>query len=250
MRGGVGRCINGHHSVRLGAEGANAGYPAPTSTTRTEASPLITHVDLAQLVSAYVPFDRDGWVFELKYDGFRMLAAHGGDRAELVSRGGRNFADRFPEIAFDLLDLPEVIIDGELVMLNADGRSDFERLVARSRLKRAISITHAARTTPVFLYAFDLIECDGVEFRQRPLVDRKSKLKELLSNTKCIRYAEHIERQGVMLFKIAEEIGLEGIVAKRANASYPRGGRSKDWVKIKTSHGRHIDEERAKWNER
>src|SRR5688572_14341530 len=115
---------------------------------------VITHVDLAQLASAPVPFNRDGWIFELKHDGFRVLAAHRKGRAELTSRRGNDFADRFPEIATALLQLPPVVLDSELVILKGDGRSDFERLWRRSRLKRATWIKHSARSAPACLFAF------------------------------------------------------------------------------------------------
>jgi bifunctional non-homologous end joining protein LigD len=76
-------------------------------------------------------------------------------------------------------------------------------------------------------------------------------LKNLIADVQRIRYCYHIDEQGVTLFRLANELELEGIVGKRADAPYPNGGsRSRDWVKIKTSHGRHIDAERAKWDER
>jgi bifunctional non-homologous end joining protein LigD len=76
-------------------------------------------------------------------------------------------------------------------------------------------------------------------------------LRKVIADAPRIRYTDHIDEQGVTLFRLANELGLEGIVGKRADAPYPNGGsRSRDWVKIKTTHGRHIDEKRAKWNER
>jgi bifunctional non-homologous end joining protein LigD len=87
--------------------------------------------------------------------------------------------------------------------------------------------------------------------RPRPLTARKEMLKKVIADAPRIRYTDHIDEQGVTLFRLANEPGLEGIVAKRADAPYPNGGsRSKDWVKIKTAHGRHVDAERAKWNDR
>jgi bifunctional non-homologous end joining protein LigD len=82
----------------------------------------ITHADLAQLMSAPTPFDRDGWIFELRYDGFRMFASSRDSTPALVSRRGNNFADRFPEISLELLRLPDVVLDGELVILDGEGR--------------------------------------------------------------------------------------------------------------------------------
>jgi bifunctional non-homologous end joining protein LigD len=212
---------------------------------------MITHLDLARLLSAPAPFNRAGWIFELKHDGFRMLAANRKGRVELVSRRGNDFGDRFPEIATALLDLRPIVIDCELVMLNPNGRPDFERLAKRSRLKRAMAIVHAARTTPACLYAFDLLELRGKDTRSRALTARKELLRKVIADAPRILYTDHIDEQGVTLFRLANELELEGIVGKRADAPYPNGGsRSRDWVKIKTAHGRHVDEERAKWNER
>ena len=96
---------------------------------------------------------------------------------------------------------------------------------------------------------FDILQIAGDDVRSRMLLDRKALLKETLASKKRIRYVDQTEEEGVGLFKIADKLELEGIVAKRADAPYPRG-RSSDWVKIKTAHGRQIDAERAKWNER
>jgi bifunctional non-homologous end joining protein LigD len=212
---------------------------------------LITYVDLAELTIAPTPFKREGWIFELKYDGFRMLAAHRGGRAELVSRRGNHFADRFPEIATEMLKLPNVVLDAELVVLDPDGKPNFERLMQRSRRTRRtrrISIDHGARTDPAVLFAFDVLEFDGEDVRQKSLLDRKALLDATLPDLERIRLVGHID-DGLMLYKVADGLGLEGIVAKRAIAPYPRG-KSGDWVKIKTAHGRHVDEGRRAWNER
>jgi bifunctional non-homologous end joining protein LigD len=115
---------------------------------------VITHSDLAELATLALPFNRPGWIFELKYDGFRMLATHYGDQARLISRRGTDYSDRFPELIAELLKLPEIALDTELVMLEKDGRPSFERLIRRRRMKRRLSIEHAARTEPAALIAF------------------------------------------------------------------------------------------------
>ena len=209
----------------------------------------ITHEDLAELVSASTPFNRAGWIFELKYDGFRMFASSRDSEIQLLSRRGNDFADRFPEIAIELLELPDVVLDGELVVLDVQGKPQFDRLSRRSRLSRDVSIKHGARTDPACLFVFDILEIAGDDVRSRSLLDRKAILKAVLTDLKHVRYVEHIEEEGATLFKIAEKLELEGIVGKRADASYPRR-KSGDWVKIKTPHGRRIDEERREWNER
>jgi bifunctional non-homologous end joining protein LigD len=209
---------------------------------------VITYLDLAELTSASVPFNRSGWIFELKYDGFRMVAAHRGGGADLVSRRGTDFADRFPEIMTELLELPHVVLDGELVVLDAAGRPQFDRLVKRSRRTRRFLIDNAARSAPACLFAFDILELDGKDLRGKPLLQRKDALHAVLTSGTRIRYTGHIEEDGAALFKVATQLRLEGIVAKRGDAVYPRG-RSSDWVKIKTAHGKLADAGRAKWNE-
>ena len=100
----------------------------------------ITHEDLCVATKAEQPFSRDGWIFELKYDGFRILASHRGKRVSLLSRRGTDFTEQFPEIAADLKELPAVVLDCELVILDPNGVPQFEPLVRRSRLNRKISI--------------------------------------------------------------------------------------------------------------
>ncbi len=100
-------------------------------------------------------------MFELKYDGFRLFAANRRGRAELQSRNGTELADRFPEIATELLELPDMVIDGELVILDGEGRPQFDRLSKRSRRTRPVAINHGARMDPACLFAFDLLELDG-----------------------------------------------------------------------------------------
>ena len=95
-----------------------------------------------------------------------------------------------------------------------------------------------------------MLEFAGDDVRHQPLLKRKAMLDEVLGAPGLIREVGHIDTNGLMLFKVAEGVGFEGSVAKRAGAPYPRGGRSTNWVKIKTMHGRHVDGRRAKWNER
>jgi bifunctional non-homologous end joining protein LigD len=209
----------------------------------------ITHADLCIATKAEQPFDREGWIFELKYDGFRMLAARRGKLVSLYSRRGTDFTAQFPEIVAELETLPDVVLDCELVMLDESGVPQFEPLVRRSRLTRDISIEHAARTSPAVLYAFDVLELKGQDLRERPLLKRKESLRKVVATATRVRPVDHFVRDGITLFQLAAKNGIEGIVAKRADSPY-KAGRSPDWIKIKTSVGRAIDEERAKWNER
>jgi ATP-dependent DNA ligase len=209
---------------------------------------MITYRDLAMLSPRAAPFNRAGWIFELKYDSFRVLASKRGDDVHLVSRRGNNLIACYPEIDAALRGLPDFVLDGELVVIDAQGKSQFKPLRRRLALKRRISIDHAAKTTPAAIFAFDILELRGKDMRQLPLLKRKTLLKHALTGSPRIRYLDHIGENGERLFVAAEKLGVEGIVAKPADSQYRRG-RASGWLKVKTSAGRAIDEERAKWNE-
>jgi bifunctional non-homologous end joining protein LigD len=209
---------------------------------------LISHLDLAELKLQRRPFNRAGWIHELKYDGFRILVTHASGTVRLLSRRGTAYHDIFPELVADVAQLPYLAIDGELVLLDSDGRPQFGELVRRSRMRKATSIQAASRSRPAAIYAFDLLQLDREDLRPLPLLERKTRLKDALAGAKRIRYVEHIE-DGLGLFAAAEEAALEGIVSKKALARYRRG-RTGDWIKIKTSAGRALVEDRGTWNER
>jgi bifunctional non-homologous end joining protein LigD len=189
---------------------------------------LISYLDLAELISAPAPFDRPGWIFELKYDGYRMFASSVDSEPQLLSRRGTDYTERFPEIAVERLRLPDVVLDGELVIVDDECRPQFDRLTRRSRMTKPISIKRGSRTDPACLFVFDILSIAGDDVRARPLADRKALLAATVAGLKRVRYVDHID-QGVTLFKIADQLGLKGIVAKRADAHYPRrkAGRSK-----------------------
>jgi bifunctional non-homologous end joining protein LigD len=208
----------------------------------------ITYRDLAQPTKRARPFDDPEWVFELKHDGYRVLALKNGDHLRLMSRRGNDLLAWFPEIAADLRKLPDVVLDGELVMLDARGHSEFHRLRGRCAIRDPKRIEASARATPAAIFAFDLLALDHVDLRQQPLLKRKAALQRELRAVKRVCYCQHIGEGGERLFAEAERLHLEGIIAKKADSPYRRG-RTPNWIKIKTQWGRHIDEERAKWNE-
>lgn len=207
----------------------------------------ITHRDLAVPSIKPRPFSAPGWIFELKYDGFRTLAVHDAAGARIVSRRGTDMTAAFPEIAACLVDLPHIVLDGELVLLDANGRPQFEPLRRRLALKRRLMVDDAARREPAALFAFDLLELEGRDLRARPLLERKAALERVLPVSARIVYAQHVGENGERLYADVERLGLEGIVGKRADSPYRRG-RTSDWVKVKTAHGRAIDAARSVWN--
>lgn len=184
--------------------------------------------------TATAPFSSPDWVFELKYDGYRALAHAGAGVGELRYRSKQVATPRFPEIASALraLPYPDMILDGELVVLDAGGRPDFHKLAGRAQLARTSEIARAAVATPVTYMVFDLLSVAGYDLRGLPLLDRKQLLRELLPPLGPLAYADHVPAQGEAMLRAVVAQGLEGIVAKRAAAPY-RGARHPDWQKIK-----------------
>jgi bifunctional non-homologous end joining protein LigD len=152
----------------------------------------------------------------------------------LSSRTGVDIAKRYPELASlpDALAARQAILDGEIVALDAQGRSDFERLQERMHV-RAPNENLVAQI-PVVYFVFDLLYCDGYDLRETPLLDRKQLLQRLLHTSERLRYSDHQLEHGKELFALAEQNGLEGIVAKRADSPYV-SDRSPYWVKLKVT---------------
>jgi bifunctional non-homologous end joining protein LigD len=157
-----------------------------------------------------------------KSDGYRLIVRRDGKRARVFTRRGFDWTGRFPwiEDALHSLRVQSATIDGEAVVCGQDGISDFEKLHSR------------AHDDQVFLYAFDLLELNGEDWRQHPLEKRKARLEKLLTGSTGVRFSEHIESDGPIIFDHACKMGLEGIVSKRRDLPY-RSGRVKSWIKVK-----------------
>jgi bifunctional non-homologous end joining protein LigD len=179
------------------------------------------------------PFSRGGWLFELKYDGYRALAERRGSEVRLFSRTGRDITRACPEIARSLAHWPldSFVLDGELVALDESGRSSFARLQAR--FARATSDRRAEIELPITLFAFDLLALQGRDLRGLPLDERKRLLALAVPRLGRVKLSDHIEGDGHALFAMAERAGLEGVIAKRASSTYACGQRSRDWLKLK-----------------
>jgi len=185
--------------------------------------------------SAEQAFTRDGWIFELKLDGYRLLAGKHHGEPMLFTRNGNNYTDVFPEIARAIKALPldNFIVDGEVVCLDAQGKPSFSRLQQRGRLTNGVDIKRAAVELPATYYAFDLLATDGFDLRPLNLVMRKTLLGDVVPKLGPVRLLDHIEREGEAFLAEVAKIGLEGIIAKKADAPY-RAGRTDKWIKIKT----------------
>ncbi|HUL02331.1 MAG TPA: DNA ligase D [Gemmatimonadales bacterium] len=179
-------------------------------------------------------FSKPGWVFELKLDGYRVRAAREEGEAKLISRKGHEMTAAFPEIARAVAALPYdgLVLDGELVVADDAGRPSFARLQARAKVSRLPEIKRAAVETPATFYAFDLLAFEGYDVRPLPLEKRKAILARILPRAGALRYSDHFEKNGEQLYEQVVKLGLEGIVAKKADSPY-RGGRSPNWLKIR-----------------
>ena len=179
------------------------------------------------------PFSAPDWVYEVKYDGYRLLASRAGSEVVLRSRAGHDLTSVFPEAAEVVACLPfdDFVVDGEIVVHDERGLPSFARLQQRGRLGRRADIERAVVERPASLYAFDLLQLEGHDLRGLPLVERKELLRRMLPAVGPLRYCEHIAEHGEVMFGRLKAMGLEGVVAKRADSRYV-GRRSADWRKI------------------
>jgi bifunctional non-homologous end joining protein LigD len=167
------------------------------------------------------------WIYELKFDGIRLIAVKSGKKVSLLSRNKNELAGRFPEIVEAVKNLParECVIDGEVVALDEEGRSSFQLLQAREM---------EGRDSPVYFYAFDLLQLDGKSLTSLPLEARKSILEQLCADARePIRYSGNIGGDAKVLLDEVRRRGLEGIIGKQRNSIYERGRRSGAWIKLK-----------------
>jgi bifunctional non-homologous end joining protein LigD len=179
-------------------------------------------------------FSGPDWLFEIKYDGIRVLAARRGDTVALYGRKGQAITGRYPEIAAALRALPvdDFVIDGEIVALDPSGRPSFQRLQARMAITSARDAERAAASAPVVGVFFDCLALEGHDLRRLALLERKECLAWLLAPLGPVRYGDHVRGEGRAMFEAAEASGLEGIVAKKIDSAY-EPVRSPNWIKIK-----------------
>jgi bifunctional non-homologous end joining protein LigD len=161
-----------------------------------------------------------GWLHEVKHDGFRILARKQGERVEVWSRFGTDFTARFSRIAEAVRDLASesALLDGEAVAFLPGGHSDFAALRTKAGGARAS------------LVAFDLLSLEGDDLRQRPLEERRKALSRLVAGVDKIQFSASVAGEGAIVFAHACQLGLEGIVSKRAGSRY-KSGASRNWMK-------------------
>jgi bifunctional non-homologous end joining protein LigD len=168
-----------------------------------------------------------GWIFEVKWDGYRAIATVSGGEATLTSRNGNDLTGRFSNVAKEIVKAvktPDCVLDGEVCALDESGRSSFS------------AMQQAKPGTPIVYYVFDVLEVDGEPVVDLPLVERRKRLEQLLDKrNRTVRLSEAFD-DGEALLQAAKEQQLEGILAKRLDSRYAVGRRTRDWLKLKT-HG-------------
>jgi bifunctional non-homologous end joining protein LigD len=175
-------------------------------------------------------------LYELKLDGVRIVADRHGEGVELRYRKQRSATIAYPEVARAVRALApgRLVLDGEIVAFDEDGRPSFQLLGRRIHLSEPNDVIRAGSEVPVTFMVFDLLQLGERDLRPLPLVERKALLKQLIPGKGIIRVLDHLEDDGSALYQFCESRGLEGVVAKKKRAPYRAGPqRSSDWVKIK-----------------
>jgi bifunctional non-homologous end joining protein LigD len=189
--------------------------------------------------SAARPLDAAGWLYELQYDGIRVLAIRQGKKTRLISQRGKDLSAAFPEIIASLDKLPDITLDGELVILER-GKPQVDRLRRRARLKDEVSIRNASHWEPAAILVSDILRLGKRDLRKLPLLERReiarTALHRAMGSFKRIRLVQQLGGSGGGLHEAAAALGLQAVLAKRADSPY-RAGLSRDWVKIRTPRG-------------
>ncbi|MET0300445.1 MAG: DNA ligase D [Flavitalea sp.] len=180
---------------------------------------------LATLVDK--PFDKEGWLYEVKWDGYRAIAFVDGKNVELRSRNDKSFNDKFYPVPESLSKLAmKAVLDGEIVVVDEKGHADFGSL----------QNWRSEADGDLRFYVFDLLWVNGKSLLDEPLSERRKALVKLLpKNHDTIMLSDDFKATGTEFFEMAKEMNLEGIIAKKADSIYVAGARSPDWLKIKTS---------------
>jgi bifunctional non-homologous end joining protein LigD len=192
------------------------------SSSRRVRTPPAGFVRPAQPTLVARPPSGSAWLHEVKHDGYRLIALKEGARVKLWTRHCTDYTSKFPRIADAVRALPteRALIDGEAVVFRPDGLSDFTALVTRQGAERASFL------------AFDLLTLEGEDLRLSPLEGRRAALLRLVGGLDGVLFSETIEGEGELVFAKACEMGLEGIVSKRAGSFY-KSGRCRNWLKSK-----------------
>lgn len=181
----------------------------------------------AQLAVTVKKIPQGDWLYELKYDGYRIMAFVEGNNVRLITRNGNDYAKQFYTVASDLIDWAEgraFVLDGEIAVTDESGKTDFQALQNYMKNQKSKNLTYII---------FDILALDGVDIRESPLIERKKILENLMKDApKSLYYSRYVKGYGKESFAAACEVSMEGIVGKKANSIYS-GTRNGDWIKLK-----------------
>ncbi len=184
------------------------------------------------------PFTKQGWLFEVKLDGIRVLAIVENRRVKLLSRNAKDITAKFPALVRELAAFPHdtFILDGEVVIYDEKGVPSFQGLMERFQRTNPREIDRWDQVAPVEYCVFDLLFLDGWDLRQAPLSERRNLLVEAGFRGASTRVMDAFPTEGELVFEQAKAMGFEGVVAKKLDSRYKEGTRSQNWVKIKGYH--------------
>lgn len=202
----------------------------PGATKR--AMPTAINPMLASI--AEEPFDNPEWLFEIKWDGYRVVSFIEDGTVRLVSRNHNDLGPRYPELRElpRMLNVKSAILDGEVVVLDEQGRPSFSLMQQRTGIRAHGRQAAARPDLAILYYLFDLIHLDGYDLRRVTLDERKRLLRQIVPDEGIVRYSDHHAGKGTALFQVAKQKGLEGIVAKKCSSCYEER-RTREWLKIK-----------------
>lgn len=189
----------------------------------TKKSPMPHDISPMLASNGEEAFTNDEWLYEIKWDGYRAVAEVQKGKVRLYSRNQQDFTTTYPNVVAELQTLPlDAVLDGEIVALDKDGKSQFQLMQGYKNGNGAT----------IMYYVFDLLYLDGYDVRSLPLIERKNLLKQFLPPSPHIKFSEHIDTYGEELFALAKKRNIEGIMAKKKQSTYV-SGRSGLWQKIK-----------------
>jgi bifunctional non-homologous end joining protein LigD len=197
--------------------------------------PMPTAVHPMLATSIEKPFDDLEWLFEIKWDGYRAVSFLQDGKVRLVSRNQNDLTGEFPELheLSKLIKAKNAVLDGEVVALDEQGRASFSLMQQRTGIRKGGRRVGARRELQIVYYIFDLLYVDGDDLRRVELEQRKQVLAQIIAPSELVRYSDHFP-QGLALFEVAKQKGLEGILAKK-RASHYEERRSREWLKIKVT---------------
>jgi bifunctional non-homologous end joining protein LigD len=216
--------------------GASRVSSAPSAIKDLEGAvrkPMPTAVHPMLATSVEKPFDDPGWLFEIKWDGYRAVSFIQDGKARLVSRNQNDLTGEFPELheLSKSITAKNAVLDGEIVVLDEHGRASFSLMQQRTGIRKGGRRTGARHELQIAYYLFDVIYLDGYDLRLVALEQRKQVLSQIIAPSELVRYSDHFP-EGLALFEVAKQKGLEGILAKK-RASHYEERRSREWLKIK-----------------